>query len=451
MVAIRLKRTSRYTIVALMVFALLGSLYFRQAFVCEQCERTIHSYRQNYVRQTEEFGRNAMQVAKIDPQVENTSDLKKFVFLHNRQQPIQNEGLLTAFDRSTSGVVFLVQVHTRFDELQLVVESLREVKFIESCLLIFSHDVINKTMNEYIANITFAPVLQIFFPFSNQLHPKEFPDQSPNDCSRDEGKASAKQRGCANADFPDTYGHYREAHITQMKHHYLWMLHFAFEKVKVLENFLGTIVQLDDDIYVYKDVVFLLQKASKEIQGHEFQNVSLIFLGTSMVGNSADKSLRLLKMDWRPGSWGFGLRRHFWTQLRSCVRTFCNVDDYNWDWSLLHTAAKCFPEGRLKMLRFSVGRVYHMGICRGTHVHHLSRNDNGMCTLTGIRRDVERSLEGYELFPNTITIEEGPTQSASLPQPFGGWNDPRDQMLCRNLLRDSEEVDLKTIQSVLQQ
>ena len=35
--------------------------------------------------------------------------------------------------------------------------------------------------------------------------------------------------GCLNKDFPDRYGHYREAKYTQTKHHWFW-------KVKIFKS-----------------------------------------------------------------------------------------------------------------------------------------------------------------------------------------------------------------------
>ena len=32
----------------------------------------------------------------------------------------------------------------------------------------------------------------------------------------------AKEQGCIDADHPDSYGHYREAAVTAIKHHWWW-------------------------------------------------------------------------------------------------------------------------------------------------------------------------------------------------------------------------------------
>ena len=103
--------------------------------------------------------------------------------------------------------------------------------------------------------------MQIFYPFSLQVMPNTFPGASPDDCPRDASKArwacteyafaeieriaqipcvfvdlfsmllymfrmpclcSAVKMGCTNAQHPDKYGHYREAIVTAIKHHWWW-------------------------------------------------------------------------------------------------------------------------------------------------------------------------------------------------------------------------------------
>ncbi|CAF4652890.1 unnamed protein product, partial [Rotaria sp. Silwood2] len=65
-------------------------------------------------------------------------------------------------------------------------------------------------------------VIQIFYPFSQQLYPDEFPGLDPNDCPRDIAKHRALATRCKNAPYPDKYGHYREVSIVQIKHHWWW-------------------------------------------------------------------------------------------------------------------------------------------------------------------------------------------------------------------------------------
>jgi hypothetical protein len=86
-------------------------------------------------------------------------------------------------------MVLLVQVHSRNEYLKELIESLKETRFINQTLLIFSHDIFNHETNRLIDSIEFCATMQIFYPYSLQLYPLEFPGHSPNDCPKKAKKA----------------------------------------------------------------------------------------------------------------------------------------------------------------------------------------------------------------------------------------------------------------------
>jgi len=115
-----------------------------------------------------------------------------------------------------------------------------------------------------IYSIPFCSVMQIHFPYSLQLYPSTFPGESPKDCPRDITKMKYVQcssdieipstanliekfmcrailTGCINADYPDLYGHYREARFSQTKHHWWWKTNFVFSKIRILQNYDGIV------------------------------------------------------------------------------------------------------------------------------------------------------------------------------------------------------------------
>ena len=49
----------------------------------------------------------------------------------------------------------------------------------------------------------------------------------------------AQRLKCANADWPDRYGHYREAKFTQTKHHWWWKANRIFDQLRVTRNIDG--------------------------------------------------------------------------------------------------------------------------------------------------------------------------------------------------------------------
>jgi hypothetical protein len=85
-------------------------------------------------------------------------------------------------------LVILIQVHSRLNYLKELIESLKETKYIEQTLVIFSHDIINNEMNDLINSIDFCATLQIFYPYSLQIYQDTFPGKDPNDCPTKIGK-----------------------------------------------------------------------------------------------------------------------------------------------------------------------------------------------------------------------------------------------------------------------
>ena len=53
---------------------------------------------------------------------------------------------------------------------------------------ISSHDFWDEGINQLVNSVDFAKTMQIFYPFSIQTHPNEFPGESHNDCPRNAKK-----------------------------------------------------------------------------------------------------------------------------------------------------------------------------------------------------------------------------------------------------------------------
>jgi hypothetical protein len=62
-------------------------------------------------------------------------------------------------------LVIVIQIHSRLNYLRELVDSLRDVKYIGQSLVIFSHDVWDDDMNEFIRSIDFCAVLFHFYFF----------------------------------------------------------------------------------------------------------------------------------------------------------------------------------------------------------------------------------------------------------------------------------------------
>ncbi|CAG2203005.1 MGAT2 [Mytilus edulis] len=244
----------------------------------------------------------------------NLTQIKLEIDRRNAEQYVHN---LQKYGLSLGpeSVVIVVQVHDRANYLKILLDSLRKVKGIEKTLLIFSHDVFSEQLNSIVETIDFCPVMQIFFPVSAQLHPKEFPGEHPNDCPRNVKKDQALKIKCNNANHPDKYGHYREAKYCQTKHHWFWKLFHVFDQLTVMKNYTGLVLLLEEDYYVAPDVITILQMMN-HLKKKDCKDCRMLTAG------NYDK-----------------------TQSYSINsgKEFCNFDDYNWDWTLQHLKYEVYP------------------------------------------------------------------------------------------------------------
>ena len=73
--------------------------------------------------------------------------------------------------------------------------------------------------NLMMLNFKFTKFAQIYFPYSMQIYPDEFPGTDFNDCPRDLIDTAIN---CSNKAYPDKYKHYREPKFVQIKQHWMW-------------------------------------------------------------------------------------------------------------------------------------------------------------------------------------------------------------------------------------
>ncbi|OBS64488.1 hypothetical protein A6R68_06973 [Neotoma lepida] len=284
------------------------------------------------------------------PEVDNlTLRYRSLVYQLNFDQMLRNADNDGTW--SPGELVLVVQVHNRPEYLRLLLDSLRKAQGINEVLVIFSHDFWSAEINQMIAKVDFCPVLQVFFPFSIQLYPSEFPGSDPRDCPRDLKKNAALKLGCINAEYPDSFGHYREAKFSQTKHHWWWKLHFVWERVKVLQDYTGLILFLEEDHYLAPDFYHVFKKMWK-LKQQECPGCDVLSLGTYTASRSfygiADK---VDVKTWKSTehNMGLALTRDAYQKLIECTDTFCTYDDYNWDWTLQYlTICLCFQPSYYK-------------------------------------------------------------------------------------------------------
>ncbi|XP_046658260.1 alpha-1,6-mannosyl-glycoprotein 2-beta-N-acetylglucosaminyltransferase-like isoform X2 [Homalodisca vitripennis] len=353
----------------------------------------------------------------VCPKKDNSSviQLRNKVEDINKAQTIRNSD---RFEITEETIVFVIQVHKRSAHLRGLIESLHSVVGINSSLLIFSHDYFDEEINEVVNSVDFAPVMQIFLPFSIQLYPAEFPGFSPNDCPWDVGVQKAKQLDCQGAQTPDHYGHYRQGEVTQIKHHWWWKINRVFDHLKVTKNF--------DDYYVAPDILHTLHLMI-DFSVDNCTECNSFHLGTFTKTLSYEEEANKVDI----GQWnnlGFSFNRTFWNVLRECASVFCTFDDYNWDWSYQYAAQQCFFQ-KLTPLVVRASRVFHVGDCDGMH---NQRDDCNFETSLQSAKDLVESEKRY-FFPESLIILGRNYHQARVQKGWGGWSDPRDIQLCLDI------------------
>lgn len=357
----------------------------------------------------------------------------------NKEQRVQNEERFP--QRSSNSIVIVIQVHTRARYLIKLIQSLRDTRGISDALLIFSHDYFASDINSLVRSIDFCQVIQIFFPYSEQFYPNEFPGTDPEDCLRDTPKDKAMALGCNNAAHPDMYGHYREAQFTMTKHHWWWKANRVFHDLRSTRNHQGLVLFLEEDHYVSPDFyeviqkAYLLKKASTECKEY---GCDIITLGdyrklSSFVDVGSD---HVQVQPWKSteNNMGMAFDISTWNKLSKCRELFCSYDDYNWDWTLMKMSLVCFPKP-LTVLLVKAPRVFHLGTCG---LHHKTSNCNVEMVIADVKDIIERSEQG--LYPESLVINVAePWIQGGVSQPNGGWGDIRDHEMCMKFTESTEK------------
>ncbi|XP_066158679.1 alpha-1,6-mannosyl-glycoprotein 2-beta-N-acetylglucosaminyltransferase isoform X2 [Euwallacea fornicatus] len=393
----------------------------------------------------------------------NISDIKRSIAQYNLQQTVYNEDLFGPLQNDS--IVIVIQIHDRLTYLRHLIVSLAQARDISQALLVFSHDFYDEEINSLIQSVDFCKVIQIFYPFSIQTHPSEFPGEDPGDCPRDIKKDKALQLKCNNALYPDLYGHYREAKFTQTKHHWWWKVNRVFNQLEITRNHSGLLLFLEEDHYVAEDFIYILklmEKTCKEACRH----CNILSLGTYLktynyYGDSKKKeALRAKQLSNKKTaevqpSWtfqvlpslyqhpqkveitpwisskhnmGMAFNRSTWNEIVKCASYFCKYDDYNWDWSLQHISQNCLKH-KLHAMVARGPRVFHIGECG---VHHKKDNCGSTAVISKVQQ-VLRSAKRH-LYPDYLTLTYATIlKKNKLRKGNGGWGDHRDHKLCMSM------------------
>ncbi|XP_017777128.1 PREDICTED: alpha-1,6-mannosyl-glycoprotein 2-beta-N-acetylglucosaminyltransferase isoform X2 [Nicrophorus vespilloides] len=355
----------------------------------------------------------------------NISEMKRNIALYNLQQTVYNEDLFGSLQNDS--VVIVVQIHDRITYLRHLIVSLAQARDISQALIVFSHDIYDEEINTLVQSIDFCKVMQIFYPYSIQVHPSQFPGEDPNDCPRDIKREQALIRNCNNALFPDLYGHYREAKFTQTKHHWWWKANRVFNQLDVTRNHTGLVVFLEEDHFVAEDFIHVLKLMDRTCKA-SCRYCNILSLGTYLKTYNYYGKVEITPWISSKHNMGMAFNRTTWMKIVGCADYFCKYDDYNWDWSLQQVSQNCLKQ-KLHAMVVRGPRVFHIGECG---VHHKKKN----CESTAVISKVQKVLKSAKrhLYPDYMTLTYvTPLKKQKIRKGNGGWGDRRDHMLCMGM------------------
>lgn len=145
-----MKFTKRFFFLAIMLFFLIYSLYILNHSAYDLSAFSLIS--------------NASQQSSHAARLPENDLFDRFLWdrvalVNANQTNVQNENQFSSLN--DDGLVIIVQVHKRLEYLRTLIKSLARVKFIESTLVVFSHDHIDDDINRLIAGINFTQVMII--------------------------------------------------------------------------------------------------------------------------------------------------------------------------------------------------------------------------------------------------------------------------------------------------
>lgn len=369
--------------------------------------------------------------------------LKDLIKHLNNEQKIYNEKRYGPVTNDT--IIITIQVHNRVTYLSHLIDSLRTAQDIDKTLLIFSHDLYNSSINQLVRGIDFCMVMQIFYPYSIQLYSDEFPGTDRRDCSRDIERSEAIKSGCLNAFNDDTYGHYREAKFTQMKHHWWWKLNRIFDELHVTRNYKGMLLLLEEDYYVASDF-FHVYRLMQQFISIKCPQCNILSLGThSQYYDEHESYNNIIEISpWHTSKHNMGMafNKTTWLEVRKCATHFCNYDEYNYDFSFQNVNQKCLSNHLFVALIKSPPRVFHVGECG---VHHVKENcDNVEMKINEINEKLDEMAKEGHLYPKDLGLGDVDLFHTNIfLTKNGGWSDKRDQCLCYSMINSQHEVDLQ--------
>lgn len=320
-------------------------------------------------------------------------------------------------------------VHDRAHYLKAAMESLSLSDFPNATVpVIISHDGKVPEVVDYVNSLKEEGgfrVIQLFHPFACYDHPNDFPG---NDTGLNEGYEG------------DSYGNPRTWSVTCAKHHFTWLLTTVFAMDfgdGVVDNFLF----MEEDYVVAPTVYSTIIGGLNAMD--QFSNLtSSGFLGVGLVAGKMQKVSRFRTSSFNAAAFTTGpmtLSRDVFLKLQASPSDYCLVDEYNWDWSIVHTAYL----GHLPHTMIFPGKqqAMHIGVEGGMHNELLSAQD----------RRKALAKDPFDLkFAGTDFCDLGAIPMIQHSKGFGGWGHAKDMSHCLSFFSNNTAQIKALVRGVLE-
>ncbi|OQV20492.1 Alpha-1,6-mannosyl-glycoprotein 2-beta-N-acetylglucosaminyltransferase [Hypsibius exemplaris] len=334
--------------------------------------------------------------------------------------------------------IIVAQIHSRIPYINALLDSMSTVRGIETALIVFSHDLVDLEIESAVAtrNATLN-IVQIYFPFSIQLHGNEFPAPGHRDCPERLEKRKAAKWGCRGSNSSDLYGNYRNAKLSQVKLHWWWKFHYTFTNISLARTGIPVLF-VEEDHYLLPDALFLLDyfwKLRLTACDPPCPTVAIAHHRVKLA--DYDDAYRHYHIGPWSGSTNIGLIFSYdnYLTVANCSQVFCDVDDYNWDWSVYFIMNRCV-ETEFEMLMVKAPRILHIGNCAGLHHGKTDEECDMARNIAEAKKKVKKLTKNGDLFPVDMEQRRATWMQQQKEQvENGGWGDWRDRQLCRSITK----------------
>lgn len=373
---------------------------------------------------------------KKDPssQIGNIQQIRRLLHRYNFEEKILNKDVYGPIKKDTT--IFVVTVNKLTIYLEFLIVSLSQVNGIDDALIIFSHLYFDENINNLIQSIDFCRVLQLFYPYSMQMYPNEFPGYQKEDCPHDMLIEKAEASNCTGAYTPDIHGRYRNPVLVEKKHHWWWTANMVFETLTFTKNYTGNVIFLKDDLYLLHDSIYMIlfmKRLSETLNLGEFMSLNAVPYSI----DKRDDSYRVEVMSWDPVNDPdvFALDAAVWNSIASHYDMFCRIDDYSWARSLYYVSLNRRDGIQFRMMSSVIPRAFKTSMCGLSGYLVDCDVIESVYQVLHLQKELAEDLFPPHLEAYVHVEMEDEYSSFDYAWSNGGFNDPRDKQFCVNVTR----------------